>query len=58
MVKVTLKKTDIVFWKKEYNLTENEIKRIAKNYFKRKEDEIDYRLDEIMSDHAHMKREL
>lgn len=57
MVRIVASKKEIDWWKKEYNLTEKEIRDIIKKYSKRSESEIDKRLDNLIDDYAWEKRD-
>jgi len=56
MVRIVASKKEIDWWKKEYNLTEKEIREIIRKYSKRSESEIDKRLDNLIDDYAWTKR--
>lgn len=57
MVRIVASKKEIDWWKKEYNLTEKEIRDIIRKYSKRSESEIDKRLDNLIADYVWEKRD-
>ena len=57
MVRIVASKKEIDWWKKEYNLTEKEIRDIIRKYSKRSESEIDKRLDNLIDAYVWEKRD-